>query len=209
MIISTPLNVPNLVPDDWDIFWDIWNKNSTNLVKVRSTIVNPALNQISKLGRRDLWIGMDIYQRADSEVKTSWRSPLVDIKQLLPNMYQQCLDLPFYNISCVRIVKSLTEVGQHSDSGRNRWLIRGMLYHPWPEQQWTFSVPGTNSILPLRLPDETNWFSFNDKLCHHGTHYDPSREKLLIIVDGMLPLALLKESQQKYTEFTLSTEQFN
>ena len=211
MDIVTPLDVPNLVPDSWDIFWDIWNKNSANLVKTRyipgNTNLRPIANT-SELGRNNVWCGLDIYQTPLAEYKTLWKAPYVDIKQLLPNMYQQCLNLPFEKITCVRIVKSLLNVYQHSDDGRDQWLIRGMLYHPWEETQWYFSLPNNNNLLPLNLPKETHWFSYNDKYCHHGTKFIPDKQKLLIMVNAELPADLLLRSKEKYKNYVLTEEHF-
>jgi hypothetical protein len=211
MVIATPLDIPPLVPDDWEVFWDIWNTNSDNLVKTHFIPQDPgnrpAYNN-SQLGRNDIWIGMDIYQTRFAEKRTLWQSPYIDISQKLPKMHQQCLDLPFLNINCVRIVKSLINFKPHSDDGLNTWRIRSMFHHPWKEQQWSFSLPEGNKLLPLNLPEETNWFSYNDKHCWHATAYNPDKEKLLVIVDGFVPPALLIKSQEKYKNFVLTEDSF-
>ena len=211
MIIATPLDIPPIVPDDWDVFWEIWNTNADNLVKTHFTPQHPILRPVpnnSMLGRNDIWIGIDIYQTKDSEKRTSWRSPYVDIRDRLPKMYQQCIDLPFQYVSAIRIVKSLKNFPPHADDGRDTWKIRSMLYHPWEEQQWTFSLPNSDKVIPLNLPKETNWFSYNDKHCWHGTTYNPEREKLLVIVDGFVPKSLIEKSIEKYKDFTITPDSF-
>jgi len=211
MIIATPLDIPSIVPDDWDVFWEIWNKNADNLVKTyfipQHPLIRPAPNN-SMLGRNNIWIGMDIYQTSLSEKRTLWSSPYVDIRDKLPKMYQQCMELPFQHVSAIRIVKSLVDFPPHADDGRDTWRIRAMLYHPWDEQQWTFSLPNNDKVIPLKLPKETNWFSYNDKNCWHGTTYNPDREKLLVIVDGYIPKSLLEKSIEKYKDFTVTPDSF-
>lgn len=207
MIIATPLDIPPIVPDDWEVFWDIWNKTATNLVKTNFIAERPIPN-VSLVGRNNIWIGMDIYQTEHSESRTLWKSPYADIKEKLPNLYQQCIDLPFLKISTVRIVKSLINFTPHADDGCDSWRIRAMFYHPWEEQQWQFSLPDSDNTIPLSLPKETNWFSYNDKYCWHSTTYDPDREKLLVIVDGIVPPSTLKKSVEKYKDFSVTENSF-
>ena len=211
MIIATPLDIPPLVPDDWNVFWEIWHKNADNLVKTYFVPQNPVSRPVpnnSMLGRNDIWFGMDIFQTASSERRTLWQSPYVDISHSLPKLYQQCINLPFSNVRTIRIVKSLKNFSPHADDGLDIWRIRAMLYHPWEEQQWHFSLPDGNKTIPLSLPKETNWFSYNDKHCWHGTTYNPDREKLLVIVDGLVQKSLIEKSIEKYKDFTVTSDSF-
>lgn len=59
MLIFTPIDLPLIQPDDWDIFWDIWNTHSAPLIKVKK---NTDIS-LAEVGSDNIWTGIDIYKK--------------------------------------------------------------------------------------------------------------------------------------------------
>ncbi len=181
MIVAHALDFPKIEPDNWDIFWDMWNKHAKSLVKVKYDITNRYKSD-APAGATDYWIGLDLYR---NNFFSHWQAPLVDVSTVLPNMYNNLLALELPNIRLIRIVRSLISLGAHSDTGADSWQVRAMLHCDNPSEHWYYTpygVKNKESSLPLKLPKETNWFTYNDANCHHGTEYFPDSPKYLLQV---------------------------
>lgn len=197
-----PLAIDKIEPDNWNTFNQIWQDHSDFLVKVAYLNDNPYKSD-SDLGRSDLWRSLDIFRSKNHS--TIWDGPFFDIKETLPRMYDSILKLPF-DINTVRIISSVQEVEPHCDNGTDQWEVRAFLRCENPEKEWYFTPrdnPESRSY--IRMPNDTNWFAYNDKLCFHGSHVNLNVPKLLIQVfyNNNLDELVKNLSITKYAEYTI------
>jgi hypothetical protein len=201
MIVYTPLDLPKIEPDSWDVFWEIWNQHSDNLVKV----VSNGSHSKSAVGRNDLWRGLDIYK--NPSMSPGWQAPFYDIKEKLPKLYNTIKSLPIRNIRQVKLVSSNLQVNPHSDDEKDIWVARAYFHYTSPIEQWWFTTPGNFSgeRSYITRPSETNWFAYNDKYCWHATDYDPEHPKILLqVFASSLPADLINRSIEKYKDYTIA-----
>jgi hypothetical protein len=114
----------------------------------------------------------------------------------------------FAIIDRIRIVESLQHIGPHTDDNVDQWNVRAILHCADSNPQWIFTRPGDKESQKfLRLPEDANWFAYNDKHCWHGSIYNPAYPKLLIQVFGLgVRKELVDKSIEKYKEYTISYE---
>ena len=206
MIVAMPLAIPKIVPDNWEVFEKIWNEHSKPLVKVAYKEDGP-YKSASGVGDANLWNSLDIY-RSQSH-NTIWDAPFFDIKDALPNMYKSILNLPV-EVQTVRIISSIQEILPHSDTGENRWEIRAFLRCEDPLKEWYFTPLGRQDEKTyFKMPEDTNWFAYNDSLCHHGSHVNIQIPKLLIQVyySGNLLDVVKYVSISKYREYIINFDE--
>jgi hypothetical protein len=200
MIVYTPLDLPKIEPDSWDVFWEIWNQYSGNLTKM----ISNGNHSDSAVGRNDVWQGLDIHK--DPRSLNVWQAPFYDIKEKLPKLYNTITSLPIKNIRQVRLVSSKIQIDPHSDDEKDIWVARAYFHYTSPKEQWFFTRP--NDVYGQRtyitLPAETNWFTYNDKYCRHATDYDSKYPKILLqIFASNLSKELVDASIEKYKEHTI------
>jgi hypothetical protein len=202
MIIATPLDIPRIEPDDWDVFWNIWNTYSGPLTK-------QFLNNGSEINPKTapkIWRGLDLYDAWP--YGTAWQPPLFEADRLFPKMFKTIFDLNLKSLYRVRVISSLMPVGAHSDDSADKWSIRAFLHHPSTEQQWYFTIPNDRNgpRKYLRMPEDTNWFAYHDNLAWHGTDYDAQHPKILLQLYSKPILTsddLIQRSFSKYKDYTI------
>lgn len=199
MIIYTPVDLPKIEPDNWEVFWDIWNTHTNNLVKTKS---NTSLS-CAPIGSTDLWLGLDIIKKPI--IYTSWQASFFDIKDSLPNMYNSLATL-FPNANVIRLVQSQKNVMAHTDDNINIWHLRAYLHYTSSKSQWYFTKPhkpdGDRTYIDL--PKETNWFAYNDLNCWHGSDFDSDNKKILLqVFSKNISPSLIAESVTKYKNYTI------
>lgn len=201
MIVYTPLDLPKIEPDNWDIFWNIWNRHAGDIVKVASN----GSHSDSAVGRKDIWRGLDII--AIRGYKSIWTAPFYDISQELPKLYTALKELPIPGIQRIRLVSSLQQIFPHSDDNKDTWVARAYFHYTAPEEQWFFTRPGDFSGAKsyITRPKETNWFSYNDKHCWHATDYSKEYPKILLqVYSQSVPQELINASITKYKDYTIT-----
>lgn len=202
MIIALPLNLPKIEPDNWDVFWNIWNTHSDYAIKIKQNYKN----SVAKVGSNFIWKGLDIYKK--ELLIPAYVVPFYDISTVLPKMYKflhSLNDLLNIRIYRIRLLQSLVKILPHTDDDRDSWSLRAFLYSPSPKDQWFFVRPNTNNKIYLKMPNDTNWFCYNDKYVWHGTDFDENHKKILIQVFfiGNINDAIIKESLQLYNNYKL------
>jgi len=200
MIIFTPINLPIVKPDSWDIFWNIWNKHSRILVKEKiNTKTTPAL-----VGTKNVWIGLDIFKKFD--IPLVYSAPYFDIKDSLPNLFESLNNL-CTNLHTIRLVQSITDFVAHTDDDLDKWSLRAFFHGENVSEQWYFTKPydRNGQRYYIEMPNDTNWFMYNDKYCWHGTDFDSTRKKIILQVFcfGSPNVDYLTSSIEKYKLYTI------
>lgn len=200
MIVATPLDLPRVEPDDWDVFWKIWHRESARLVKEKS---NTPLS-LTPIGSSSAWIGVDILKRYN--IPTAYVAPFYNISEELPKFHNFISSIPFKHVFRIRLVSSLIDLGAHTDDNFNKWSVRALLHCKDSESQWYFTKPiNGESKQFFQLPPETNWFSYNDKHCWHGTTYNKKYPKILLqVFMGDNPISLVNNSIEKYKDYVIN-----
>lgn len=202
MIVATPLDIPPILPDDWSVFWDIWKNHAGPIVKVS----NSHKQSYAAIGDDYIWKGLEIYNK--TRFRPAWTAPFYNIQEQLPNMYNMLeKHSPYMFTGCVRIIESLCNISAHTDDNMDKWNVRALLHCTDPDPQWYFTKPTENGERTfLHMPKETNWFSYNDKHCWHGSMYNTQYPKLLIQIYGFgfKDKELIKNSIEKYKDYTVS-----
>jgi hypothetical protein len=204
MIVFTPIDLPKIEPDNWDVFWDIWNKHSASLIKTK---MNTTMS-LTPVGASGLWIGLDIVKKTPV-VEPTWRAPFFDIKDSLPNLYNT-LNTSIPDAKLIRLVQSQISFAAHTDDNKQVWPLRAYFYYTSENPQWYFTKPNDigGERIYARLPSDTNWFAYNDHDCWHGTDFDPVNKKILLQVFGYgyynTPTELLNKSIAKYKNYIIN-----
>lgn len=199
MIIATPLDLPRIEPDDWKVFWDMWNTYSGPLTK-------EYLNTGSSLpvtGAPAVWHGLDIFDNRSSQ--SAWIAPYFDATTLFPKMFEILNKFP--RTHRIRLIEAKCNIPAHSDDNTNRWNVRALLHCTSTKSQWYFTKPNDRNgeRTFLKMPEDTNWFSYNDKYCWHGSEYDAEHPKILLqIYSSFTPNVLIEKSKDKYNSYTVS-----
>ena len=148
---------------------------------------------------------MDIYRGGwNSPI---WTAPYYDISKELPKLYQQIKTCEVFDvIHRVRIIESMCNIHAHSDDRRDMFYVRAMLHNTDPESQWFFTSTTSTERHYLNLPEDTNWFAYNDAHCLHGSDYRPEHPKLLVQFYGdyWQEPQVIARSKNKYKEYTIT-----
>lgn len=167
MKVALPLDLPPLIPSDWDRWWKLWDQYAQPLVKTRG-------NQNSMAGKH---VGFDIFLAEG--MNPVYAAPMVDLQSLWPEFYDQVMSTPT-RILVARFVMSKGDFPAHIDNVTPSWQIRAMLHHPDPDPQWYYTrLDGTDRRY-MFLPQSTNWFAYLDGQCKHGTSYVEQHPKLIL-----------------------------
>jgi hypothetical protein len=198
MIVYTPLNLPKLEPDNWEVFWNIWNTHSDVLVKKSVNIVNSR----SPVGSNNVWVGLDIFSKWN--LKVSWDCPYYDISNDLPVMRESIDRLNLKTLYRVRLIQSMVDVEAHTDNNTDRWNIRGYLHYTSTQPQWYFTKPRDTIKTYSTMPNDLQWFGYNDKYAWHGSDYDPNHKKILIQLFFLENVNnLIQDNINVYKEYTI------
>lgn len=168
-IVSIPLNLPKLEPDDWDKWWHIWKNYATSLKKIGTSP-----NQES-----GLHIGFDVYKHPG--FTPVYSADYLDLKVIYPMLYEQIMSLPVY-LYGARFVSSHGDFKAHIDNRYTNWAIRSMFSCQDPTPQWYYTKIDNTETKFLKLPDNTNWWAYQDGIIKHGTIYRKEYPKIILQV---------------------------
>jgi len=200
-LVSSPLIFPKIVPNDWEEWNRVWEKNKKYSPKViRSP--NPGQN---------FWLGFDIYVKegVDATEMVTYQCENLNCPELFNSLFDNLDKFPM-DIYLVRVVQSFSRVYPHHDFSKPPEIpghsIRTMLYDDNPKQTWWYeNAEGTREY--LKLPEDSNTWWYHDSKVKHGTDYIPGHNKQLIMYRGVVKEdkmeALLNESVQRYSDYTI------
>ena len=192
MIVSTPIDLPRLAPDDWHLWWDIWKTYAKPLTKV-----NQSPNSMT--GEH---IGFDVFKVQN--LKSTYVAPFCPLNNLYPSLYSQLFKFSFAPAG-IRFVMSNSNFYPHHDNGYENWSIRNMFYCEDPQPQWYYENANTGNRQWLKLPSSTNWWAYKDGVIKHGTIFRPEYPKIIVQVFCKLEYseALATANFNKYPECQL------
>jgi hypothetical protein len=195
--------VPRIEPDDWDLFWKLWND-----FKFKSEKYNDIWDTIC------IWANPNL---TDEQLKTEYpimkRDRICDWSVHFPNMFKQINQaMPFLSIDKITIASNVKEVPLHIDAIKK--------FHPWPNamrvmlwdtnekptfylskwQEEMYEAPIIKSNTPalnqlyyfqkiknedkiyIDLPKESNTFVYSNGEFLHGA--DLAKSKIILIIWG-------------------------
>lgn len=203
-LIWSTLDAKPLVPNDWDFFWNAWNKFAGPSYLVKT---DPAGNRLSETSKnKEFFQGLNIY--ADDPkllVDNHWSLPFLDYKEIFPNILEDIsLTIPWAKIHHLRLWNSTIPIPFHRDHASEPIALRSMIYDE--NKTPTFKVFHDKAgVSYVNLPSETNWFVYNNKKCLHGSNKFEGVKKIILLIihtvkDKTLFLDHLKSSAQKYPD---------
>lgn len=170
MIVSTPVILPYFEPDDWQHWWSLWSQHAKPLTK-------EGKSPNSNVGQ---WVGFDCM--VSYGFYTVYKAPVVDLEEVYPSMHKRLsLILQGYHILGVRFVQSQAAFPAHKDNFMPAWQLR-CLMSPTDPGQWYYERKDRTDRKHLRLPVATNWWTYLDGECLHGTEFNPDAKKILMQV---------------------------
>ena len=211
-IDNTLTNIPYLhipktkiEPDNWELFWQLWNSQKTQGV----------------FGNSSIWEGLYIYvnpKLTEKEVQTqhpkiSNPGHFYDWSNIFPKMFDQIFNvMPYKTINKISLASNIERVPTHIDPIENlfpwpntmRVMIHDTNTRPtfyltkWPE--YSYNLPIIDSIQPqlnktyfleetpkadkiyVDLPKDSNTFVYNNGVYLHGA--DLENFKIIMLVWG-------------------------
>lgn len=192
MIVSTPVNLPALVPSSWDTWWQIWEKYAAPLEKELRTPNQSA-------GK---WIGFDVIRSPG--FRPAYSANFVDLAEHDPALLAQIQAVPVY-IRCARFIMSKSDFPAHIDFGNKSWALRSMFFCEDPAAQWYYTDMAGNNVKYLTLPASTNWWAYLDGSIKHGTVYSPTSPKIILQVfsDSTRTAQLVRQSSDIFKDYAI------
>lgn len=221
-IAYTPLDIPEVHPDSWQEFWEIWNAERDFLERRWSDRNNVGTKH---------WLGMEIWEDTNSE-KRAWAMPYSQrMRDANPHMMSTIQEhMPFSKIGTVRLWRSVEEIWPHREGNPSLYLhpmeVRVMLADSNPVPTF-YLTPVQNRLnadfesarylareegnrLYMNPSKENNSFVFNCETCYHGSDYDPNYAKILMVVNGVMDLDryddLMSRSIKKFADRVIHVE---
>ena len=169
MILVCPLDIPKIVPNDWDEWWSTWKSADVMHTATKNHNATPLK-----------WRGLDLYKIHD--YSTNYRAPYAEQNPTVIDLCRQIQESVKFRITLIRVIENLEPVPSHSDNTKNTPSIRTLLWNTYQQSVWTF----TNDITSykLRMPNDTNSFYYLDGPIMHSSIYDPNYSKGVVAIYG-------------------------
>jgi hypothetical protein len=196
--VSVPLIFPKVLPNDWEIWNSVWEKNKKFVTKSSQT----------KNSKQVYWVGFDIYVKPgmDAADIMPYTCNNVNCPELFPSLFDNLDKLPI-EVHVVRVLQSFSKVYAHHDyairTGYNS--IRSIIHDTNPTQTWWYEDSNTNKHY-LKLPEDTNTWWYDDLKVKHATDFYLGYQKQLIMYQGLTKESLasvLTDSIQKYPDYVI------
>jgi hypothetical protein len=227
-----PLDIPRIEPDDWDLFWKLWNEKNADITRA-----NPQESQY--------WKGLCCWLNPTIDhTKFNYSNTVVDDwSQHFPRMFEQIKNcLPFFSLEKIVLWSNVNTVNPHFDPDAviYPWpdSLRIMLWdtndrptfyvNKWPARSEDFNPPPVtvrtggkgygiksdrvpqDKRMYVDLPTDTNTFVFNNGAFLHGA--DLAKPKIIMAVKGRPNiykwLKALEASYKKYKDHIPNANNF-
>lgn len=170
-ILATPLKLPRLEPDSWEKFWEVWQRDAKEYIRLAPD---------SQGNARSIpgWTGF-VWELLPPEIakwQTMWSVPTKDYSDEFPDLKAQLDALP------CRVVRILFQ-SNHNNIGEHRdgmvftdhlpypAVLRYMFYDENVEPNFYFTKERGGSEVFLQLPPESNAFTYNNPKIFHAAKY--------------------------------------
>jgi hypothetical protein len=194
MILVCPLDIPKIIPNDWDQWWSTWKQ---------AEVMHKATKNHNAIPLK--WLGLDLYKIHD--YSTNYRAPYADQNPTVVDLCRQIKDSVKFKITLIRVIENLDPVGPHSDNTRNTPSIRTFLWNTYQQPVWNFTNETTS--YELRMPNDTNSFYYLDGPIKHSSIHNPNYSKGVLAIYGQPKDefdTLLNTSYMKYCDYAWKTE---
>lgn len=198
-----PIPVPKIEPDDWDLFWELWEKQ-----KIVATELDAIWNGLC------IWCNPSLTK---DQIKNDWpkipENSYKDWSTYFPKMFQQINEaMPFSKINKITLGSNIKPVPIHTDAIYKQYpwpsVMRVLIWDSnekptfyltkWPEK--AFDAPLITEPTPILdstyfydeiptcdkiyvdLPLDTNTFVYSNITFLHGA--DLAKPKILLLVWG-------------------------
>jgi hypothetical protein len=196
--VSVPLIFPKVIPNDWEIWNNVWEQNKKFVPKSLQT---KNIEQV-------YWVGFDIYVKPGINPNDimPYTCKNVNCPELFPSLFDNIDKLPI-EVHLVRVLQSLGRVHAHHDYAKETEYnsIRSLLIDNNPKQTWWYEDSNTNKHY-LKLPEDTNTGWYDDAKVKHATDFYIGHKKQLIMYQGLIKDCLqsvLEDSKQKYSDYVI------
>lgn len=202
-LVSTPLLIEKIKPDNWDLWWNLWGKHSHNLNKIKET-ANGKVGYKGYNSGIEIWQGLDLYVK--NEHNTPWECPYINGETYFPEMFRVIKRIPV-DIQRVRVVKNNTSFPLHKDlNPLTSWQLRCLFHCTSEKSLYFYGLDKDNykDVYYQDLPDSTNCFVYNNDHVYHGTRYKKEHQKYLLQIwykPTQEFLDLIKESSLFYSQY--------
>lgn len=192
--ISCVLDIPPIEPDDWNLWWQIWQSSSKFIEK--ETNFN---------GKDSGWRGLEIYRSHNYTYDCYSPSiTFIDLQTVFPRMFKQIFQLPI-KLNYVRALQSIRAFSPHKDTfGKNFISLRSIIYDENPNPTFYYIE---NKKIYQRLPKTSNTWIAYDSRCLHGTDFNKNYKKIMFYLWGEWEQdkgeELVKRSLELYKDFNV------
>lgn len=194
-LIYTPLDIPKIVPNNWDEWWEVWNNYSTSVTKTKQNH-NP-------FNQSKLWKGFDLYRQNDVFKKyTLYETELAPQVSVILDLVEQVKKYCIFEPALIRVMENLITIPPHSDYKMpGHYEFRSILWNTYKTPIWQFTHD--HETRDMHIPNDTNSFYYLDHPVQHASIYDSNYSKGLIVVYGPLvknTTEIIDRSIKKYKD---------
>ena len=176
MIIYTPLDIPKIEPNNWEEWWEVWNKHAMPMTKTRKNHNHSVI--------KTPWRGFDLYRIHDSlRHLHAYEAPLVPEYPVILNLIEQVKEHCILEPALIKVIENVIPVDPHYDlTYTDKYEFRTILWNTYKTPIWNFTYK--NEIRDMIIPEDTNSFYYLDNPVKHSSIYNPSFSKGLLLVYG-------------------------
>jgi hypothetical protein len=176
MIIHTPLDIPKIEPNNWDEWWQVWDKHASPVTKAR--------RNHNSIGDICVWKGFDVYRIHDSlKDLHAYKAPLVPEYPVILDLIEQVKKHCILEPALIRVIENVIPVVPHYDLPYlNKYEFRTVLWNTYQTPIWNFTYE--NETRDMIMPEDTNSFYYLDNPVKHASIHNPSFSKGLLLVYG-------------------------
>lgn len=208
-LVWSALDAPKLEPKNWDLFWKKWNEHAGPSYIDKPDPAGNRDYEYERTGVRNYpFIGLNIYANDPKVINDGhWKLPFLSYTEIFPNLLEDIYSsLPWVKeVTAARLWSSVKNIPFHKDYAIEDVAIRSMIYDE--NKQGTFKLwrPGIKTTY-VELPQDTNWFVYNNEKCLHGSDKLTDAKKIILLLvyhakSKELMIEHLKRSAIKYPDY--------
>lgn len=206
-ILSTPVNLPRIEPDDWSIFWQVWDRDARIYVRKHpdsagNNLLHPGWNGL-------VWD----FELPDKGKFTMFDVSTKNYKNIFPKWYATLMALPFRLIR-MQMLSNYNAISAHRDSTYYTdhlpyaCDLRTMIVDENTEPTFWVSHSKRDRLekFYIKMPSDTNTFVYNNPKLFHGADYHGKKKIIVTYIFEKLDEKkwheLLLSSYEKYKEYS-------